>query len=100
MFVVRPGRLLSSAALLCVAWPAVAAAQAPLAGLVSRVIQESTINRTQPGTQIVHEGHFLVGESLAVSARQMNVDLGVELLSFPLGSSSGGFSFTTNATAG
>ena len=45
MFVVRPGLMLSSAVLFCVAVPAVAAAQAPLAGLVSRLIQESTINR-------------------------------------------------------
>ncbi len=65
--------------------PAAAAAQGPLAGLVSRVIQESTINRTQPGTLVVHEPHFLVGESLARSARQMNVELGAQLLSFPLG---------------
>jgi hypothetical protein len=100
MFAVRPGRMLSSAALLCVALPAVAAAQGPLAGLVSRIIQESTINRSQPNQPVVHEGHFLVGESLSRSARQMNVELGAQLLSFPLGSSSGGFSFTTNATTG
>ena len=48
MFVVRPARMLSSAALFCLAVPAVAAAQGPLAGLVSRVIAESTINRSQP----------------------------------------------------
>lgn len=100
MFVGRPGRLLSLTALCWVAVPAAAAAQAPLAGLVSRVIQESTINRTQPGTTIIHEPHFLVGESLARSARQMNVELGAQLLSFPLGSSSGGFSFTTNSMTG
>ena len=100
MFVVRPARMLSSAALFCVAMPAVAAAQGPLAGLVSRVIAESTINRTQPNQPVVHEPHFLVGESLARSARQMNVELGAQLLSFPLGSSSGGFSFTTDSMTG
>ena len=100
MFVVRPARMLSSAALFCVAVPAVAAAQGPLAGLVSRVIAESTINRSQPNQPVVHEPHFLVGESLARSARQMNVELGAQLLSFPLGSSSGGFSFTTNSMTG
>ena len=100
MFVVRSSRVLSSAALFCVAVPAVAAAQAPLAGLVSRVIAESTINRSQPNQPVVHEGHFLVGESLSRSARQMNVELGAQLLSFPLGSSSGGFSFTTNSMTG
>ncbi len=78
-----------------------AAAQAPLAGLVGRVIQESTLNRTapnQPGG--IHEPHFLVGESLSLSARQMNVELGAQLLAFPLGSSSGGFSFTTDSMTG
>jgi len=100
MFVVRPARLLPAAALFCLVAPVAASAQAPLAGLVSRVIQESTINRTQPGTTVVHEPHFLVGESLARSARQMNVELGAQLLSFPLGSSSGGFSFTTNSMTG
>ena len=100
MFAVHPVRLLSSAALFCVAVPAVAAAQGPLAGLVSRVIAESTINRSQPNQPVVHEPHFLVGESLARSARQMNVELGAQLLSFPLGSSSGGFSFTTDSTTG
>jgi hypothetical protein len=84
----------------CAVVPAVAGAQGPLAGLVSRVIQESTINRTQPGTAVIHEPHFLVGESLARSARQMNVELGAQLLSFPLGSSSGGFSFITNSMTG
>jgi hypothetical protein len=92
--------MLSLIASCCLAVPAGAAAQGPLAGLVSRVIQESTINRTQPGTAVVHEPHFLVGESLARSARQMNVELGAQLLSFPLGSSSGGFSFTTNSMTG
>jgi hypothetical protein len=100
LFVGRPARILSLTALGCVAVPAAAPAQGPLAGLVSRVIQESTINRTQPGSTVVHEAHFLVGESLALSARQMNVELGTQLLSFPLGSSSGGFSFLTNSTTG
>jgi hypothetical protein len=100
MFVGRSGRMLSLTALCSVAVPAAAAAQGPLAGLVSRVIQESTINRTQPGSTVVHEAHFLVGESLALSARQMNVELGTQLLSFPLGSSSGGFSFVTNSMTG
>lgn len=100
MFVGRSGLMLSLTALCTAAVPGAAAAQGPLAGLVSRVIQESTINRTQPGTTVIHEPHFLVGESLARSARQLNVELGAQLLSFPLGSSSGGFSFTTNSMTG
>jgi hypothetical protein len=87
-----------------VASPAVAhAQQVPLAGLISKIIQESTFNSASlnaAGVLVPHQGHFLVGEALQVSARQMNVDLGEQLLSFPLGSSSGGFSFTTNSMTG
>src|SRR3954466_2075600 len=94
------GRALTAVALsLLVSSPA--AADGPLAGLIGRVIQESTLNRTapnQPGG--IHEPHFLVGESLARSARQMNVELGEQLLSFPLGSSSGGFSFIADSKTG
>ncbi len=100
MLGVRLGLSLSSAVLFCAAVPTLAGAQGPLAGLVSRVIQASTINRTQANSTVFHEPHFLVGESLAQSARQMNVELGAQLLSFPLGSSSGGFSFTTNSMTG
>ena len=99
MVFIRPGRALLAAGSLCLILPAGASAQ--LAGLISRVIQESTINRTNPAAPLpVHEPHFLVGESLATSARQMNVELGAQLLSFPLGSSSGGFSFTTDSMTG
>jgi outer membrane putative beta-barrel porin/alpha-amylase len=100
MAIIRPGRVLLGVASLCLLLPAGASAQ--LAGLISRVIQESTINRPgPPGTPGGnHQPHFLVGESLAASARQMNVELGAQLLSFPLGSSSGGFSFTTDSMTG
>lgn len=79
--------------------PGRASAQDPLAGLIARVIQSATFN--QPVADgIRHEPHFLVGESLESTARQMNVSLGAQLLSFPLASSSGGFSFTTNPSTG
>lgn len=84
--------------------PAAAQAQqVPLAGLIGKIIQESTFNSATPnaaGVIVNHQGHFLVGEALQLSARQMNVELGEQLLSFPLGSSSGGFSFTTNSMTG
>lgn len=99
MAIIRPGRALLGVVSLCLLLPAGASAQ--LAGLIGRVIQESTLNRSAPGQPGgVHEPHFLVGESLAASARQMNVELGAQLLSFPLGSSSGGFSFTTDSMTG
>ncbi len=96
-------RRLSIAVTLATLTPLVAAAQErPLAGLVARVIQEATLNRTSPimvagGT---HEPHFLVGESLARTPRQVNVSLGAQVLSFPLSSSSGGFSYATDPATG
>src|SRR5690349_24052257 len=65
--------------------PAAAQAQqVPLAGLIGKIIQESTFNSATPnaaGVIVNHQGHFLVGEALQLSARQMNVELGEQLLS-------------------
>jgi len=78
----------------------------PLAGLVARVIQGATLNRTvTPPSGVnqqggIHEPHFLIGESLARAPRQMNVVLGAQVLSFPLSSSSGGFSYATDPSTG
>ena len=100
-------RRLSLALTFVVLTPVVSLAQeAPLAGLIARVIQGATLNRTvvppagvgQQGG--IHEPHFLIGESLAKAPRQMNVALGAQLLSFPLSSSSGGFSYATDPTTG
>jgi hypothetical protein len=80
------------------------AQEGPLAGLVARVIQDATLNRTATASPNVpggiHEPHFLVGESLARAPREMNLSLGAQVLSFPLSSSSGGFSYATDPTTG
>ena len=95
--------------------PRVAAAQGDLAGLVKRILDISTINTTTPNPKLIadkkipadyvctgsadsncipHQPHFLVGESLRLTTRELNVALGEQLSSFPISSSSGGFSFT------
>jgi hypothetical protein len=81
------------------------AQDAPLAGLVARVIQGATFNRTITPTNTtpvggVHEPHFLIGESLLRAPREMNIALGAQINSFPLSSSSGGFSFATDPATG
>ena len=73
----------------------------PLAGTFVRLFDLSTVNRTSPNpanpaVNIVHEPHFIVGESLKQTTREMNVALAAQLASFPLRSSSGGFSFSSN----
>jgi hypothetical protein len=90
--------------------PGLAAAQ--LAGLVKRVLDEATVNKTTPSATapagyvcqpfegppncIPHENHFIVGESLKLTTREVNVAVAEQLASFPLSSSSGGFSFTVD----
>lgn len=77
----------------------VLAQQKPLAGLFVRLLDLSTINKTSTlptGVVVVHEPHFIVGESLKETTREMNVALASQLASFPLSSSSGGFSYTVN----
>jgi len=90
-------------------YPGVAAGQDALAGLVKRVLDQATINRTTPSRTapagyvcqpleqstncVIHQPHFLVGESLRLTTREVNVAIAEQLSSFPLSSSSGGFSF-------
>lgn len=72
-----------------------------LAGLVKGLFDIATVNRTaagQPGG--VHEPHFIVGESLKLATREFNQSLVLQLSSFPLGSSSGGFTYTVNPDTG
>jgi hypothetical protein len=78
--------------------PAEARAQ-ELAGLVKRLFDNSTYNRPTPlptGAIVQHQPHFIVGENLRLVTRQVNVALASQLSSFPLASSSGGFTFSVN----
>ena len=70
-----------------------------LAGLIKRLFDASTINAPTPlatGAIVRHEPHFIVGESLKLTTREVNVALASQLASFPLASSSGGFTFSLN----
>ena len=70
-----------------------------LAGLVKRLFDEVTINAStpnpaNPAANIDHSSHFFLGgENLTLAVRQLNVALAAQLASFPLASSSGGFTF-------
>jgi len=70
-----------------------------LAGIVKRLFDVATINvpSTLPtGAVVAHQPHFIVGENLKLTTREVNVALASQLASFPLPSSSGGFSFSVN----
>ena len=78
--------------------PAQAQAQ-ELAGLVKRLFDNSTYNSptfNAAGALVSHQPHFIVGENLKLVTREVNVALGAQLASFPLASSSGGFTFSVN----
>ena len=73
-----------------------------LAGLIKRLFDQVTINAATPNTAIPgatidHSSHFFLGgENLTLAVRQLNVALAAQLASFPLASSSGGFTFGVN----
>jgi hypothetical protein len=89
-------------AVVCVAalatlFPVPARAQdQPLAGIVKDLFDVATIN--VPFGGVDHRPHFIVGESLRRIPRELNVALGAQLTSFPLPSSSGGFTFSLSPT--
>jgi hypothetical protein len=89
-----------SLSVLCPSLAAAQAASGDLAGLVKNLLDLSTVNtvntNTDGKTSIDHRDHFLVGESLKLTTRELNVALAEQLSSFPLSSSSGGFSFRVN----
>ncbi|MGH9202705.1 MAG: hypothetical protein ACRD2A_15885, partial [Vicinamibacterales bacterium] len=66
-----------------------------LAGMVKNLFDVGTRN-AQSGA-VNHSSHFFLGgEALTKATRQLNVSLAAQLASFPLASSSGGFTFGTN----
>ncbi len=63
-----------------------------LAGMVKRLFDSVTINA--PSGTVNHQSHFFLGgDNLTLAVRQLNVALAAQLTSFPLASSSGGFTF-------
>ena len=82
------------AAMLLAVLPASAGAQ-ELSGLVKRLFDAVTINATS-GT-VSHQSHFFLGgDNLTKAQRQLNVALAQQVTTFPLPSSSGGFTFGKN----
>jgi hypothetical protein len=72
-----------------------------LAGLIKHLFDLATINApspnpANPALTIAHQPHFIVGENLKLTTREVNVALASQLASFPLPSSSGGFTFSVN----
>ena len=93
----RSSKLIPLAALVALALaPANAGAQ-ELAGMVKRLFDSVTINA--PSGTVNHQSHFFLGgENLTLAVRQLNVSLAQQVTTFPLPSSSGGFTFGLNAT--
>lgn len=94
----RMTRTLILASSLAALLPADAHAQ-KLAGLVKRLFDNSTFNvptLNAAGVLVQHQPHFLVGDEIRKATREVNVALGAQLSSFPLASSSGGFTFSVN----
>jgi len=75
------------------------AAAGQLAGMVKDLFDQITINAVTPNpanpdANIDHSSHFFLGgENLTLAVRRLNVALAEQLASFPLASSSGGFTF-------
>ena len=89
------------AMLLLMLVPSQAHAQKPLAGLVKRLFDVSTVNvptpnPVNPSVNIPHQPHFIIGENVKLTTREMNLALASQLAAFPLASSSGGFTFSVN----
>ena len=97
-------RIVLSAALLAfVLLPAPGWAQAaPLAGVVKTLFDRVTPNATTPNpantaANIDHGAHFFLGgENLNRATRELNAALATQLSTFPLASSSGGFTYSIN----
>ena len=100
---VEPNRLLKGIVLavsLVVLVPSESRAQ--MAGVIKDLFDEVTINANtpnpaNPSVNIDHSSHFFLGgENLKLAVRQLNVAIAAQLASFPIASSSGGFTFSTN----
>jgi hypothetical protein len=66
-----------------------------LAGMTKQLFDSVTIN-AQSGT-VNHQSHFFLGgENLTLAVRQLNVMLASQITTFPLASSSGGFTVEVN----
>jgi hypothetical protein len=73
-----------------------------LAGMVKNLFDRVTPNATTPNpanlaANIDHSSHFFLGgENLRAATRELNAALAMQLATFPLASSSGGFTYSIN----
>jgi len=76
----------------------------PLAGIVTSLFDQVTPNATtpnpaNPAAVVDHGAHFFLGgENVTPATRALNAALATQLSTFPLASSSGGFTFSLNAS--
>ena len=93
----NPGRMLLAALLLAAAVGRAEAGQ--LAAVIKETFDKATPNAVSTVAGGDHTSHFFLGDqsSLAPASRQLNVALVTQLTSFPLASSSGGFTYNLNA---
>ncbi len=81
--------------------PAAATAQdVPLSQLLPQLIQSEVRLAPPPPGFISHEAHFIPGEDQVLAPYLFNQQLVTQLATFPIGSSSGGFSFKFDPTLG
>ncbi len=80
------------------------AANQPLAGVVKSLFDSVTPNATTPNPAntaavVDHGAHFFLGgENIIPATRALNAALAMQLSTFPLASSSGGFTFSLNSS--
>jgi hypothetical protein len=95
-------RVLSAAICGMLMVPAAAAAQgeAPLSQMLTRLIQSEIWLAPPPPGFPSHEAHFIPGEDQQLAPYLFNQQIVTQLATFPIGSSSGGFSFTFDPSLG
>lgn len=80
--------------------PAVGAQDVPLSQLLPQLIQSEVRLAPPPPGFISHEAHFIPGQDQVLAPVLFNQQIVTQLATFPIGSSSGGFSFTFDPTLG
>ena len=93
--------LVSSAALLCVATPVRAQDDQQLASLLTGPAHAIVYQRARDTrNNVEHQPHFIPGIALKLAPRELNKAIALQLTTFPLPSSSGGFAYATDPATG
>src|SRR5690606_35559287 len=80
--------------------PSPASAQVPLSQLLVRQIQSDIRLAPPPSGFPSHEAHFIAGDDQRLAPALFNQQIVTQLATFPIGTSSGGFSFTFDPALG